>query len=182
MHLATDSFEQQLNGLAGHGATMSVCDPNASLKRRKSAGRDIEDDFLIKDDDDFVVVEVRASSGKGSPRHKQGEREEESEEVGTRLLGEDVQAETQKKEVLGEGEETKENWVESIERSRDLEEGEEHHNISVTIMVIHLRNYISDHSLSVCLSMSCAVYTCTWCLNITSHRDEFNVVLNYCDD
>ena len=114
----TDSFEQQLNGLAGHGATMSVCDPNASLKRRKSAGRDIEDDFLIKDDDDFVVVEVRASSGKGSPRHNQ-----ESEEGGSRLLGEDVQAETRKEEALGEGEETKENWVESVERSRNLEEG-----------------------------------------------------------
>lgn len=60
----TDSFEQHLNSLSGHGATMSMSDPNSSLKRRSrrgnSCGKEM-DDFIIEDNDDFVIVNRKPS-------------------------------------------------------------------------------------------------------------------------
>ena len=60
----TDSFEQHLNSLSGHGATMSMSDPNSSLKKRSrrgnSCGKEM-DDFIIEDDDDFVIVNRKPS-------------------------------------------------------------------------------------------------------------------------
>ena len=77
----TDSFEQHLNSLSGHGATMTVSDPSASLnklKKRKSSGKNIDDDFIIHDNDDFVLVEVRPSTS--TPKHKSRDSREWSED------------------------------------------------------------------------------------------------------
>lgn len=76
----TDSLEQRLNSLSGYGATMSISDPNSSLKRHSSprrwgngSGRDIDDDFVIQDDDDFVIVEVKR---RGDGTSHKGETED----------------------------------------------------------------------------------------------------------
>ena len=63
----TESFEQHLNSLCGHGATMSMSDPSSSLKKRtrrgNSSGKEV-DDFIIEDDDDFVIVNRKPPSSK----------------------------------------------------------------------------------------------------------------------
>lgn len=122
----TDTFEQQLNSLSGHGATMSICEPSTSLKRRKSSGKDIDNDFIIHDDDDFVIVEVRPGAGSlSSPRHSlpQGERTasprheereiEDSAGEGKPPSVTNFQWERMKMLVEQEGEGLVENWVES---------------------------------------------------------------------
>ena len=55
---------------------MSMSDPNSSLKKRtkgrgNSGGRDIDDDFIIEDDDDFVIVECKPKIGSPSSKNLQ---------------------------------------------------------------------------------------------------------------
>jgi hypothetical protein len=58
----TESFEQHLNSLSGYGATMTMSDPNSSLKKRSRRGNSEMDDFIIEDDNDFVIVNHRPSA------------------------------------------------------------------------------------------------------------------------
>ena len=108
----TDSFEQHLNSLSGHGATMTVSDPNASLsKRRKSGGKNIEDDFIVKDDDDFVIVEVKASS---TPKYRGQDAKVNDDSVGEdSLVAAGFEQVFSKKTVARTREELVENGAES---------------------------------------------------------------------
>ena len=58
----TESFEQHLNSLSGYGATMSMSDPNSSLKKHSRRGNSEMEDYIIEDDNDFVIVNRRQSA------------------------------------------------------------------------------------------------------------------------
>ena len=91
---------------------MTVQDPNASLlKRRKSSGKDI-DDFIIEDDDDFVVVKVKAGIGTETGTGI-GTGSEDEEETGYFMKEAEVVVKQESLKVVREGEEFQENGVES---------------------------------------------------------------------